>query len=246
MALNKIDDATLRHYLLGKLSDKDLEALEKRLLTDDEVFEELLAAEDDLTDEYVANRLSNNERDTFEKHFLITPERQEDVEFATTLRKFIQKKQTQNSHWWDFSRNQAWLPRIAAILVVSFVAYLVYLYIPRAPQTIAEITLTPSIITRGENDQIQATEVNLRDKDALRINLKLPEDSKPATNYRAELIGGAEATVETIKHDSESVTVQISASELPPGQYALRLHAIGSDRSEQRIRGSYSFIVQKN
>jgi methionine-rich copper-binding protein CopC len=245
MALNKIDDAALRQYLLGKLSDEDLEAFEKRLLTDDEAFEEMLAAEDDLVDEYVANRLNNSERETFEKHFLITTERQEDVDFARTLRKFIQKE-IPTPHWWDFSRNHAWVSRIAGVIVVSFVAFLAYYYIPRAPRSIAEITLTPSIVTRGQNDEVQATEVNLRDKDALKINLKLPADSTPATNYRAELIGYTKATVNTIKHDNESVTVEIAAGDLPPAQYALRLHAISSDGSEQRIRGSYSFIVQKN
>jgi methionine-rich copper-binding protein CopC len=244
MALNKNDQDTFRDYLLGGLGGDDLEEFEKQLLTDDGVFEELLVAEDELIDQYVGGNLSSDEREVFEKHFLITAERQDELDFARTLRRFVLQKTTQRSVWWEFQRNQAWMPRAAAaVVVMSFVAVLAYLIITRAPQNIATVTLTPSANTRGET--VQVTRVNLSDAAALKISLKLPEHFTPAARYRVELDGDTKTKlVNVVGQDTQSVTVQIPANQLPRGQYALKLFVINADDTEQRIPGNYLFDVE--
>jgi len=59
--------------------------LEEEYSAGDEVFEELVAAENDLIDSYVGGRLSEAERARFENRFLNTPEQREQVEFARSL-----------------------------------------------------------------------------------------------------------------------------------------------------------------
>ena len=60
----------LRRYLLGNLDDAERERVEQDLLTSDESFEELLAVEDEITDDYLAQGLSPDERRRFELYFL--------------------------------------------------------------------------------------------------------------------------------------------------------------------------------
>jgi methionine-rich copper-binding protein CopC len=46
------------------------------------------------------------------------------------------------------------------------------------------------------------------------------------------------------EQDAQSVAVEIPANQVRPGQYALNLIAIKADGAEQRVNGSYYFIVE--
>ncbi|HEV7799236.1 MAG TPA: hypothetical protein VGO73_13840, partial [Pyrinomonadaceae bacterium] len=61
MARNHHDKNAVRQYLLRQLSDGDQRTIEQRLLTEDDLFEELEIAEDELIDEYLAEELSEEE-----------------------------------------------------------------------------------------------------------------------------------------------------------------------------------------
>ncbi|HKY04532.1 MAG TPA: CHAT domain-containing protein, partial [Blastocatellia bacterium] len=91
MAQNIEDNEPLRQYLLGDISDEDRDQIEKRLMTDDEFSERLSMVEDDLVDDYVAEALSEEERERFETHYLLTGERREQVEFARSLSRYLSK-----------------------------------------------------------------------------------------------------------------------------------------------------------
>jgi hypothetical protein len=79
----------LRLYLLGLLPQERLPRLEERLLTDEELYEELLIAEDELIDQYLAGELPAREREGFESHFMNAPERSRQLRFAASLRRFV-------------------------------------------------------------------------------------------------------------------------------------------------------------
>lgn len=83
------DKNSLRQYLLGTLDEKEQLALEQRLLLDDEEFEQLLIAEDELTDAYARAALSPPDQERFEQHFLATPERQQKLRFAQAWRRYL-------------------------------------------------------------------------------------------------------------------------------------------------------------
>ena len=60
MALNEHDQARIRDYLLGHLSDEEQEKIEERLMTEDALFEELEISKYQLNPQFKA--------DKFEKH----------------------------------------------------------------------------------------------------------------------------------------------------------------------------------
>jgi hypothetical protein len=75
-------DARLISYLLGELVNSDRNKLEDEYLGDDELFQKLLAAEDELIHTYVRGGLTPLQRFGFEQLFLQTPERKARVVFA--------------------------------------------------------------------------------------------------------------------------------------------------------------------
>ena len=83
----------MRDYLLGTLDAEQRSALEERILCDPQVYEELLVAEKELIDQYVAGSLSKLEQHQFETHFLNTAERQKNLRFGQLL------KERLNSHY---------------------------------------------------------------------------------------------------------------------------------------------------
>jgi len=89
MARNHDDQSSSRRYLLNQLTDDEQQQIELRLLTDDELFDQLQAAEDELIDQYLAGELSKDEAEMFEKHFLVTAERQQKLRFAKAFRRYV-------------------------------------------------------------------------------------------------------------------------------------------------------------
>lgn len=83
------DAAGAVRYLLGKMSDEESRALEQRVLVSREVFDDVMAAEDDLIDEYLEGGLSPAERQDFERVYLSAPDRRARVDFARALREKI-------------------------------------------------------------------------------------------------------------------------------------------------------------
>jgi hypothetical protein len=80
---------TIRHYLLGQATQENSSSLEERLLTDSALFQALLIVEDELVDQYLSDKLTPAERQSFETHFLIPPERQRKLRFGRALHKYV-------------------------------------------------------------------------------------------------------------------------------------------------------------
>ena len=75
----------LYRYLLGDLPDAEQAALGEEIFADDETFEQVWAAENELVDQYVRGRLAPAEKELFESHYLASPVHRERVAFARTL-----------------------------------------------------------------------------------------------------------------------------------------------------------------
>jgi hypothetical protein len=82
----------LKEYLLGQASRHARESFEAKYLADDDLFENLIAAENDLIDSFVRGALSSAEQAQFRTHFLNTPERRERVAFARSLMDYASSK----------------------------------------------------------------------------------------------------------------------------------------------------------
>ena len=79
------DEILLRRYFLGDLPQGERARLEDRYFVDLELFEELLAAENDLIDAYVRGELTEAERQQFEMEYLTSPGRRDRLDFASVL-----------------------------------------------------------------------------------------------------------------------------------------------------------------
>lgn len=85
MANKTLEDDRLTQYILGGLPERERERLEALYFEDDDAFEQVLIAEEELTDAYVRGELSMDERAQFEKSYLSSPRGCERVQFARSL-----------------------------------------------------------------------------------------------------------------------------------------------------------------
>jgi anti-sigma factor RsiW len=76
-----------RRYLLGDLSPAEQAEVDERLLADDELFDQLLAAEEELSEDYLEHRLSRHERRLFEERVLASAPRRRNLELTRALRR---------------------------------------------------------------------------------------------------------------------------------------------------------------
>src|SRR5882762_11304900 len=241
----------IRRYLLGQLSDGAGEEMERDLLANEDIFAELLVIEDELTDEYVKGRLTPDERANFERHFLATPERQEDLRFAQALNRYVKAhnhKQTAAVHVPVFRYHQTFLFRaIAAVAIVAILLGAWWIIRHRSPARMNLATLTLTISASDRSQGIRAKAVQLpRDADGLQILLQLPDQSVAAVRYRVEMEhdDGEKKSFEAAASERQSISVVIPAAELKRGMNSLRVFAVRGDGKEQRIPGNYFFTVE--
>jgi len=88
------DENTLRKYLLGEMSAEQQEELELWLMSDEEAYDLLVAAEDDLVDDSLAGKLTREESSRFNSHFLAAPERRRKLQFGRSFDRFVSSRQT--------------------------------------------------------------------------------------------------------------------------------------------------------
>jgi hypothetical protein len=71
-----VTDALLREFLLGKVNDRERERIENLFLTDSQTRERVLAAEQELIEDYLDETLSEGEKDRFLSLYAQTDEQQ--------------------------------------------------------------------------------------------------------------------------------------------------------------------------
>ncbi len=87
----------LNKFLLGQLSEDERAAVEDRIISDDDFFERLLVAEDEMIDAYTGDELPAGERKLFEKQFHSAPHNLERLEFAKTLRQSLVDRRSESN-----------------------------------------------------------------------------------------------------------------------------------------------------
>lgn len=123
-------------YLLGEMSEEAEARFEESYFADDDLFERFLIVKEELIDGYVRGRLSESERERFERRFLTSPRRREQVAFARALKQKLAEPnvkpsvQAETTSW----RRQwlgLWTPRFpvwttaAAVLLIIGLGWLV-------------------------------------------------------------------------------------------------------------------------
>lgn len=255
-------DERIIAYLLEELPEDDLEQFEGDCFAQESWPAQIELVEEELIDSYLRNELDSQRRRRFEQKYLTTLARQERVSIAAALLRHIdQYHNAHNSVVREPRTKTTWIERVravwsaqgwglraaAAFLMVTVIGGSLWLIFrsPSSPRAVASITL--SISTSNRAVGVQAEKLKLPPAaEALSISLLLPQQSPPADRYRVELENdnGESRSVEVTGKDAQSVLVMIPAAQLPRGQYALKLFAVRADNTEQRINGSYFFVVE--
>lgn len=119
------DDAA-RRYLLGDAAEDECLALEQEYFKDAGAAERIARVEEDLIEDYLDGRLSPDERDAFERHYLATPGHRIRLETIRRLRRRVPAR-TGASLW-------PWLALAAALVVATGTWWLVAPGSVRAPE----------------------------------------------------------------------------------------------------------------
>ncbi len=85
MELNSINEELIRGYLLGDVSEEEREAIEERFFADDDFYQSLLVAEDDLIYDYLRGAMDQRERLLFEEQMATSPRRRQKVALVKEL-----------------------------------------------------------------------------------------------------------------------------------------------------------------
>lgn len=83
----KFDETKLRKYLLDDLSSADTEEIELQILDHSDPETSLAIAEHELFEDFIDGNLTVSERELFQKNFLVSQRRQDELEFLRSLRK---------------------------------------------------------------------------------------------------------------------------------------------------------------
>ena len=81
-----IDDALLREFLLGKVSDEERTRIEGLFLTDSQAKERILAVEQDLMEDYLEGTLTTDDRDRFVSRYAQTEEQRRRLRITKSIK----------------------------------------------------------------------------------------------------------------------------------------------------------------
>lgn len=247
MVLNNNDQQSIREFLLGKLNEDEQRRLEERLIVEDNLFEEFEISKSELVEEYCANELTREEQQWFERNFLASPEGKERYALAMALG-HLQRDAPAPSQitFWErlqrFFRQHSWSFATASAAAVVVIVAAIFISRPQGERFVGP-TLASTTSNR-EQGSLPAKVKIPSNASEVEFSLLLSSDV-PNASYRAELDNQLEATpAKVVGHDRNSVRVVIPVSQLPRGQYSLKLVEVTPDGKEREIPGDFRFDVQ--
>lgn len=253
MAISEHDHDVTRRYLLGQLTDDEEQKLEERLLSEDDFFQEVELTKDELAQEYTSGELTGKERQWLQENLLASPEGKQKHEFAKTFDQYVRNHCAQPAksvgliaRLQTLWKTQPQLVSAISTAAVLVIAVGIYWIIPTStPRTIAQLTVINSQGTRSTGPGSGSPSIKLKE-DVLQLKLMLPQAATLGSPYRVELLGNDNVTktFDTRAQETQSITVEISAAQLPRGQYVATVSTIDANGNPQRIPGIYPFIVE--
>ena len=246
MALNKQDEARIRDYLLGHLSDEEQEKIEQRLMIEDDLFDELEISKGELIEEYCAGELSHHDHEWFAQHYLASNEGRQSHAAAVALNALkcpvsAPRKLTWLERLQKFFNAHRLTVAVATSTALLIIVAAIFLSRP-ATSTSYAFTLTSTVSHRSSSDA-RYFKVPLKPEvGELRITLQLPDGVARGTDYRVELDDrGDIRSLKPVSHNANSVVVVIPTKSVRENLYALRVYAVKPDGTEELIPGEYLF-----
>lgn len=262
MALSTNDQGLIKEYLLGQLDDDEQQQIEERLMVEDDLFDEFEASKGEVVEQYCAGELGETERDWLESHYLASEEGKQRYLLAVALdcgknpprpepipEPILEpiKIQPAPPSWFERATMIFKRPQFAVVSATAVVLLMVgglWMIRSGGGSTYVGPTLVSQAISRGSSDNGPESFKLPDGTGKLQLRLTLPQPPTPAASYRAELdTKTEEKPVTVVASDAQTVTVEVPASLIPPGEYALTLTAIKSDGTDEKIPGQYLFNI---
>ena len=229
-------DRLFRQYLLGELSGEERDRIEARYLADEEFFDQLLAVEDDLIDEYNSDELSAGERKQFQLNLLRTARQRERLSHSKVLIESSRRNRTGTRTKVDFvDRVRIWFAEQNQRRVLAF-ASLVLLTVT--------ILLTVQLWhTRSRLKQLEA-ERNRIVEEQRQLLAKVSEQAKRESQPNEPV-----AEVESPNQQKTETKTQVATFTLPlaslrgGGGSSFKL---GREITEVHLQAAISESTQKN
>lgn len=256
----------IRDYLLGQTTAEDSALVEERLWADDDVYQEVLIIEDELVDQYLAGLLNDEERASFENHFVASPDRREKLRFARNLKKYVSRVEANRApvaapqivsernaapvpvrppkRFWPWANPILSYSLAAAVVVaVALVGIMIFRPLNAPPHTgkALAVELVPGL-TRGEGEIAQITVP--ADTETVQLQLRGSNISGFQT-FRAMLqtADGREISrYDNLKSDpasSDRIVCPVPAALLKPGNYSLKLSGLTPQSEYEDIARYY-------
>lgn len=254
-------------YLLGELDPDARQHLEETLMVDEHYYEELLIAEEELIDRYLNGGLDEHERERFLKHFLITHERRQKLDFARTFRTYTRNHTPQPTaaEGNEKEHRSVWvrlLPFLAGgyspalrltvaasvLLLVLAGTWVIWNRWPRpdpsrrAGQKVLVVSLVP-VLTRSDEE----TKLIVIPPEVLTVRLRLEPAVLGQESYSAKLLTDEGAEIyradALIAEGDGSVVVTLPAESLVAGDYSLKLD--GGKGAAKEGAGIYHFRITR-
>ena len=261
----KIDSHAMRAYLLGTLEEDQRTQFEEGILSDPQIYEELLITEEELIDQYLAGDLSKIEIDQFENHFLITAERQKKLRFGSMLQNYVNSHspvlqpkpftsvRTAPAPLSSFSFSRRPVMAFSAMLVVLLgIVWVGWFAMKKSADQVSLQTIPPHLtvtLKPGSTGSPQAAtrRVNVAPK-GYQVKLELELANPTFRNYKSELIRANkslkvsdELTLEA-KGEQHVVPFTVPGEMLSPGEYQVRLSGVLDSGADEFIN-SYLFRI---
>ncbi len=163
------NETEIRQFLLGEMSDNQRNAFEEKFVADEDFFEQIRVAEDELIESYVRGTLPAAEKEKFERAFLTTERRRSRVDFTramleqlTRQKESVVVKKTDTTaarpSVWDSVTDFFKTPKLAfgaafALLFLIFGGWFL-LRNPNQTEITREITPPPTVETTQAQNQI--------------------------------------------------------------------------------------------
>ena len=125
------NEESLRHFLLGRVDDSEREKIERLFLTDAESKERLLAAEQSLIDDYLEERLSPPDQESFLSQYAGSAAQRRKLRIARSIKEHAEahgvsapmapSSNSQRRGWLGLPVNPKVIWSVAAILIVAMI-----------------------------------------------------------------------------------------------------------------------------
>ena len=261
----------MKEYLLGTLDGDRKSQLEERILSEPNVYEELLVIEEELIDQYVAGSLTGLEQQQFETNFLTTSERQKHLQFARLLKRYVNSHAvlvaleepsfvahevpaaTKSSSSFSGARltRRPMLGLSVAIAAFAVILFLTW-HVRKGAEPIdntsasvaAVVPLTPGS-TRSSGATVTRVRVPPKGSD---VKLELEIANTRYQHYKSELLRENKSlkTISELKVEAKGeqhvVPLTIPAELLSPGDYQVRLSGVLDSGADEFI-DNFSFCV---